>query len=1044
MKKSSIFISYRREGGDFIAKLLNDRLTALGYHVFFDLETMQSGNFDKALYDAIEACDDFLILLSPGALDRCESEEDWVRKELEHALEKNKNIIPIMFHNFEFPEVLPASIDPIRYKNGLTVNTEFFEQFMDKLCHFLKTKNHKPLKRLLTRVSIVLVCFALLAGGAFGVTRLLKSLQPEPPGTTESGLYPGTQQEINLTGEMIAIVQNNLMVNNLALGAVNDLFEGADAYLKAENGNVEKLQELITLSKNALNNLPVELAIPSETLLTKLSDSPFSATGLSSFHTMTNMMTEECKKMIDVIEKICVSLEDMDKEEKLYILGKYKVYIEELSKSLGYRANALLLPITNSTYLDSFLNDVLPGFQNIFLSDSSWNTNSESLDAANKEANNKSEEAMDAIKDALGSDFNEQENYESAFAEGKAAGYEAGYAEGLKNGTFNDACTSESQGYVDGYKEGYTEGYNAGKAQYNAGSYDAAFAEGKAAGYEAGYAEGLRNGTFDDSCTSQNGGYIDGYSEGYAEGYAKGKEQYEASIYDTVFAEGKTAGYDAGYADGMKNGTFNDACTNQSKGYADGYIKGYAEGYAVGKAQYDAAFSKGKTAGYEAGYAEGLKNGTFNDACTGKSQGYMDGYKKGYAEGYPVGKAEYEATLHTHIAGKWTVIKEATETETGLRAQYCIECQEKMGEETIPVLSIPSLDYIVNEDENTCTIIGMGSFAGENLVIPSVLDGYTVTVIGNKAFAYQTGLKSVSIPNTVTNIRKSAFLECTSLKSVSLEEGLECIGGSAFGGCTALTSIVIPNSVTVFGVSENGGSADGVFYYCSSLSSVVIGNGVTYIPIDTFYHCTSLTSVTLPDGVTSIGISAFRECYSLSKIELPDSVTSIGASAFESCHNLQSAILGDSVTSIDDSVFRFCYALQSVMLGDCVTSIGNDAFSYCSSLETIELPDSVTSIGEYAFNACINLKTIEVPKSVTSIGNRAFFECYNLAKVVLPSSLNKLGSGVFLACHRLAVLTYNGTKASWKGVSAASASDWNGGSDIWVIVCTDGQIQIDE
>ncbi|MBR5187568.1 MAG: toll/interleukin-1 receptor domain-containing protein, partial [Clostridia bacterium] len=74
MKKSSIFISYRREGGEFTAKILNDRLTSLGYSVFFDLETLRSGDFNTDLYQAIDACDDFLIILSPNALDRCQNE----------------------------------------------------------------------------------------------------------------------------------------------------------------------------------------------------------------------------------------------------------------------------------------------------------------------------------------------------------------------------------------------------------------------------------------------------------------------------------------------------------------------------------------------------------------------------------------------------------------------------------------------------------------------------------------------------------------------------------------------------------------------------------------------------------------------------------------------------------------------------------------------------------------------------------------------------------------------------------------------------------
>jgi hypothetical protein len=37
----------------------------------------------------------FLLLLTPGALDRCAKEGDWVRQEFEMALKRNRNIVPV-------------------------------------------------------------------------------------------------------------------------------------------------------------------------------------------------------------------------------------------------------------------------------------------------------------------------------------------------------------------------------------------------------------------------------------------------------------------------------------------------------------------------------------------------------------------------------------------------------------------------------------------------------------------------------------------------------------------------------------------------------------------------------------------------------------------------------------------------------------------------------------------------------------------------------------------------------------------------------------
>ncbi len=82
-----IFISYRREGGEFLGKMIYDRLSQKGYRVFYDVETLTSGHFNTQLYHVIEECQDFLLLLTPGSMDRCcRDSDDWVRSEIRHAL----------------------------------------------------------------------------------------------------------------------------------------------------------------------------------------------------------------------------------------------------------------------------------------------------------------------------------------------------------------------------------------------------------------------------------------------------------------------------------------------------------------------------------------------------------------------------------------------------------------------------------------------------------------------------------------------------------------------------------------------------------------------------------------------------------------------------------------------------------------------------------------------------------------------------------------------------------------------------------------------
>ncbi|MCR4660992.1 MAG: toll/interleukin-1 receptor domain-containing protein [Clostridia bacterium] len=136
-----IFISYRRDGAESLAQLLYVRLTNDGYDVFLDVESLRSGLFNKALYNQIDKCDDFLLILPPNGLDRCVNKEDWVRLEIERAIQKKKNIIPVLMRNFTFPEVLPKSMSKLPYYNGIKAELDYFDAVLKKLEDLLISKS---------------------------------------------------------------------------------------------------------------------------------------------------------------------------------------------------------------------------------------------------------------------------------------------------------------------------------------------------------------------------------------------------------------------------------------------------------------------------------------------------------------------------------------------------------------------------------------------------------------------------------------------------------------------------------------------------------------------------------------------------------------------------------------------------------------------------------------------------------------------------------------------------------------------------------------
>ena len=158
----------------------------------------------------------------------------------------------------------------------------------------------------------------------------------------------------------------------------------------------------------------------------------------------------------------------------------------------------------------------------------------------------------------------------------------------------------------------------------------------------------------------------------------------------------------------------------------------------------------------------------------------------------------------------------------------------------------------------------------------SVLDLSEAKIVAGGDYYYYDNLFNNKVYTSNDKIGEYAFAYCSGLTSLTLPVGITSIGEFAFSGCSGLTSLTLPAGITSIG--------EYAFSGCSGLTSLNLPAGITSIDKYAFSGCSRLTSLTLPAGITWIGESAFSYCSGLTSIYVyAEKVPRIGRYAFEGC-----------------------------------------------------------------------------------------------------------------------------------------------------------------
>jgi TIR domain len=152
-----IFISYRREETAYPAGWLYDRLVEHFGHgqVFKDIDSIGLGDdFVEVITQAVESCDVLLALIGErwstvtdaGGRRRIDDPDDFVRLEVEAALDRGVLVIPILVDGAAMPpaEELPAGLDKLVRRQALELSPGRFDSDTKRLVEVLDRTIGEP------------------------------------------------------------------------------------------------------------------------------------------------------------------------------------------------------------------------------------------------------------------------------------------------------------------------------------------------------------------------------------------------------------------------------------------------------------------------------------------------------------------------------------------------------------------------------------------------------------------------------------------------------------------------------------------------------------------------------------------------------------------------------------------------------------------------------------------------------------------------------------------------------------------------------------
>lgn len=349
--------------------------------------------------------------------------------------------------------------------------------------------------------------------------------------------------------------------------------------------------------------------------------------------------------------------------------------------------------------------------------------------------------------------------------------------------------------------------------------------------------------------------------------------------------------------------------------------------------------------------------------------------------------------------------------------------------------SYPAL--VEEGQEVTATIVSIKTTSNypAEFRIPSKINGYRITAIGDNAFAGCERLTKVIMTDNIKSIGSYAFAGCENLSSITFSKNIETLGTNAFQN-TYFFDHLPADSVSaihgiLFHVGQNVVPANTVILENhDSITPTKYASGYNIIYMDDwvergdspikvwsdglFLNMEGLVYCELPNitTFTTVPVDTFENCVNLEGINFPESIMKVADSAFQGCSSLEDINISSHIENIGNYAFASSGVIDPI-LPETLTTIGNGAFLGCENITTINWPDSLASIPESIFQDCINLTTFNLSDTafigVKNLGNSAFSNT-KLTSFDIPMYVSTIADSLFAGSTSLTtVRAYQGS-----------------------------------